>query len=160
MIDINRYKYSRDVVAINDCVRGGTYYVAGRYLTIGVWDPDQLGFVGLRVADPAQDERALVCEPHIGVGMFARGSAKPRGLLEPCPVLAIASILLRCHYCDRQVYYNAQVPPLGGLGGQSRYVHLADDSPICDYVHARPNHDLVVYLQECEHRYLGQENLL
>lgn len=142
-MDIKRFKYATNIIPIAECVSHGTYYLSGVHLTVGVWDPDQSGFVGL--VRPGTHE--LIIERHIHMNMFARGSAAPRGQLDVCPVGDLAKVILTCHHCTGRVYYERTAPPAGGTGGHSRYIHLSDHSPVCDHVVALPNLELIAYLE-------------
>ena len=93
---------SEPYIPLDQCQHGQLYRIASRNLSVGVFDKETNGFVGIR---HKFGEYFLDCEYHWDTGE-PHGTACPKELLEPCPIQDLREYLGSiCDGCKRPVDY-------------------------------------------------------
>lgn len=89
-------------IKIADCKHGWTYEVHSRNLTLGVFNAETKGFVGLR---SKWGDEYLFTEYHWDTGA-PHGTAKPRKEIEECPIKDLRERFdTICFRCNRAVHF-------------------------------------------------------
>lgn len=70
-------------IPLTECIHGKLYRIRSRNLTLGVFNSETNGFIGIR---EKFDDRYLFTEYHWDLGASFCGTVKPKELLEECPI--------------------------------------------------------------------------
>lgn len=127
------------MIPLEDCKHRYTYRIHSRNLTVGVFDKERKGFVGIR---EKFGTHYLFTEFHRETGA-PYGTVSPKEEIEKCPLLDIREDLgTFCADCDKHVEFHKENPD-----GTGDWYHLEKTSCPKAKPQGKQNNDLFEYLK-------------